>query len=347
MSARAALVALVFGAGCSRSKHVEPPPAADASAPVVQAKLAPVVATASFGETGLKKADHGSAVLHAASIAKPIVATAVMQVVEDGLVSLDDDVSRHLPFAVKHPKHGAPVTLRLLLRHRASIRDDYTRLQPLRRDQEANGLAIAGMSPFLRTWLGDERGWLPEAPGTTTKYSNVGFALAALVVEHVTKTPFAERCTEKIFAPLSMRATSWGEPRGPHELPHVRVADGGFEPKPQGMRLVYPSVDLWSSPVDLARFGRAILRGGEVDGARVLRAESVATMLDEELGWQTRTLGKHPVVGHEGEDGGASTGLFLDRTAHTGAVVLTNADAFASGDAQRAAALATLLEGLL
>ena len=347
MNARAAVVALVLGAGCSRSKRVDPPPAFDASAAPASPKLAPVVATASFGEEGLKKADHGSAVLLAASIAKPIVATAVMQVVEEGLVSLDDDVSKHLPFAVKHPKHGTPVTLRMLLRHRASIRDDYTRLQPLRRDPDANVLAVAAMSPFLRGWLGDESGWLPEAPGTTTKYSNVGFALAALVVEHVTKAPFAERCTQKIFAPLSMRATSWGEPRGPHELPHVRVADGGFEPKAQGMRPVYPSVDLWSSPVDLARFGRAILRGGEVDGARVLRADSVATMLDEELGWQARTLGKHAVVGHEGEDAGASTGFFLDRTAHTGAVVLTNADAFASGDAQRATALATLLEGLL
>jgi hypothetical protein len=72
-------------------------------------------------------------------------------------------------------------------------------------------------------------------------------------------------------------------------------------------------------------------------------------MLDEHepLAWQLRSIGGARVLGHEGEDRGASTGLFLDLSAGTAAVVLTNGDAFGSGDRARAEAVQTFLAELL
>ncbi|MCW5837824.1 MAG: serine hydrolase, partial [Labilithrix sp.] len=104
------------------------------------------------------------------------------------------------------------------------------------------------------------------------------------------------------------------------------------------------------------RFARAVLRGGELDGARILTKPSVDEMLRvqmpdaapaDALGWQVRRFGGRVVVGHEGEDAGASTGLYLDVGAGAGAVVLANGDAFQSGEADRAAALGDLVERLL
>jgi CubicO group peptidase (beta-lactamase class C family) len=117
---------------------------------------------------------------------------------------------------------------------------------------------------------------------------------------------------------------------------------------------VYPAVDLFATAGDLARFSRAILRDGELDGARILSAASVRAMLraetaaaDQAIGWQLRTIGGRPVIGHEGEDAGATTGLFLDLASGTGALVLANGDAFGSGDKVRAEAIQTMISGLL
>jgi CubicO group peptidase (beta-lactamase class C family) len=101
-----------------------------------------------------------------------------------------------------------------------------------------------------------------------------------------------------------------------------------------------------------------MLRDGELDGARVLNASSVRAMTTaidgdaaQALAWQLRTIGpaqtRLRVVGHEGEDAGATTALFIDRAAGTSVVVLANGDAFGSGDRARAAAIQSLLVDLL
>jgi hypothetical protein len=68
---------------------------------------------------------------------------------------------------------------------------------------------------------------------------------------------------------------------------------------------------------------------------------------EQGLAWQLRTLAGARVVGHEGEDDGASSALFLDLEAGTAAVVLANGDAFGSGDPARAAAIQSMLASLL
>src|SRR5690606_154784 len=117
-----------------------------------------------------------------------------------------------------------------------------------------------------------------------------GTALAALVVERVARRSFADVSTERVLRPLRMTSSSW-----------------------ERRRAVYPVVDLVSTAPDLARFGRAVLRGGELDGARILSERSVDEMLEGSLGWQETKIGKYALVGHEGEDARASTGLYLDR----------------------------------
>jgi CubicO group peptidase (beta-lactamase class C family) len=290
----------------------------------------------------------------AASIAKTILATCVMQLVEEGRLDLDVEISRYVGFTVRHPRWPDPITLRLLLTHRASIAD--------REGEIAAGREGHPLDAFLKGYLIEGRrpraaAFHPARPGTVAAYSNVGAALAALAVEHVGGESFAAWSTRRVFLPLRMTNTGWtAAPRDGvlFATPHA-ARDGGFTPLPQASHALYPVVDLRSSARDLARFARAILREGELDGTRILAPSSVRAMLrpaddaggDQALAWQLRELGGARVAGHEGEDRGATTALFLDPVAGTGAVVLGNGDAFSSGDRERTAAIEGLLADLL
>ncbi|MFA6032749.1 MAG: serine hydrolase domain-containing protein [Myxococcota bacterium] len=118
-----------------------------------------------------------------ASVSKTFIVTSVMQLAEAGKIGLDDNVNMHLPFAVDNPGFPAvPVTIRMLLTHKSSIRDNWDVL---------NALLVDGDSPialgdFLRGYLvpggayyDAAKNFYPTAPGAVHKYSNIGAALAA------------------------------------------------------------------------------------------------------------------------------------------------------------------------
>jgi CubicO group peptidase (beta-lactamase class C family) len=308
------LLAIAFALACS--KKTDDPLVVKANAAREQARV-PAIAYAWFTReaqtTGLVGEPKPSTFL-AASIAKTVIGTCVMQLAAEKKLSLDADVSQYVGFSVRHPRHPTVViTLRLLLSHVAALVDDFDTLQ-----------APGEMEPFLRAYLSLPSHWAKEAPGAKLRYSNVGSAVAALAVERIAGRSFAEESTARVFEPLRMKSTEWDR-----------------------RRAVYPVVDLQSSAADLSRFGRAILRGGELDGTRILAESAVDEMLRDSLGWQHTTIGVHALTGHEGEDKRASTGFYLDRGKGIGALALANGDAFASGNKQRAAAIADLLDALL
>ena len=288
----------------------------------------------------------------AASIAKTIIATCVMQLVEEKRLSLDVDASTYVGFPVRHPRRPGAITLRHLLTHTGALADH----------EETRAPGSIPLGDFLSAYFADAgaRGVFLDAPaGTTYAYSNVGPSLAALAVERVTGIRFSEHASKRVFEPLGMRATAFGRDRlpagTPVAMPHA-WRGGAFVRLSPPSHALYPVVDLFSTPRDLARFARAILRGGEVDGIRILSRESVEEMLrvqlpdaapDDALGWQVRTFEGRRVFGHEGEDAGASTGLYIDGRSGVAAVVLANGDAFQSGDEARARALGELVTELL
>lgn len=284
----------------------------------------------------------------AASIAKTIIATCVMQLVDEGRAELDADVGALVGFPVANPRHPGPITLAHLLTHTSSIVDREAELRARAEDAPLGAFLERYLAPGGRPRAG---AFADAAPGAKVAYSNVGAALAAFAVERAAGVPFREHAARRIFAPLGMRGAAWSGRDG--ALPHAST-DGGFAALPPPSHAVYPVVDLRASARNLARFARAILRGGELDGTRILSPRGVHVMLqaphaapDQALGWQVRVLGGASVVGHEGEDRGASTALFLDREAAVGAVVLANGDAFQSDDPARSAAIGDLVVALL
>lgn len=285
-------------------------------------------------------------IFEAASIAKTVIAVSVMQLVEQKKLDLDADVSTYAGFPVKPPSAKTPVTLRHVLSHRGSIVDHVDQLQDAREK--------ATLGDFLKKYLAQEDAYASTAPGAKVLYSNVGAALAAYAVERASGESFDEYSTKHVFAPLKMSSTGWTakHPSFVVAVPH-QYANGSFTALPQASHAIYPVVDLRSTTSDLGRFARAILRDGELDGARILEAKSVETMLaptddakEEALGWQLRKIAGRRVAGHEGEDAGATTGMYLDRNAGVAAIVLANGDAFTSGDDARTKAIQDLFAAL-
>ena len=116
-------------------------------------------------------------VFQVGSISKTIVATAVMQMVEAGLVRLDEDVNAYLPFSVRNARFAeSPITVRMLLTHTSSIRDNPSLLGSLNR-------VDIPLSVFLQDYLVPGRRYASDsyhsnAPGTAFSYTNVGATLA-------------------------------------------------------------------------------------------------------------------------------------------------------------------------
>jgi len=277
-------------------------------------------------------------VFQVGSISKTIVATAVLQTTEAGLVRLDDDVNAYLPFAVRNPHHPQdPITVRMLLTHTASIRDDPEVLGSLNR-------VDIPLSTFLRDYLVPGRryasnSYFSAAPGTAWSYTNVGASLAAHVVERVSGQSFEDYATERILRPLGIDVASWrsGPIAGvPNAVPHVDYR----AVNPDEYPIVYPGGALRTSAPLLARFLLMFMAGGTHHGAPIVSSSSVAEMArvqfpsvapNQGLIWYTDRgiRDGRPAASRLGHTGGLTGigGLMFFRPADgTGVILLVNGD---------------------
>ena len=152
-----------------------------------------IVYNKSFGYKDLESKaplcnDH---LMRIASISKSFTATAFMQLVEQGKVSLDDDVSELIGFRIRNPRFpDTPITLKMLLSHTASLRD------------KGGYGTLDRLNPAIN---GDCAGaYLEYEPGTNYRYSNLGLNLAGSILEKVTGVRFDEYVKKQILDPLGL-----------------------------------------------------------------------------------------------------------------------------------------------
>jgi len=279
--------------------------------------------------TGLADIDAQRAVtaddpVRIASISKLVLAIGAMRLVEDGTLDLDADVSDALGWRLRHPQHpDVPITLRLLLSHRAGLTD-------------AAGYWQVPLGDEFRTLLDDPRAWDAEhAPGTYFRYANVGFPLVAAAMEHATGERFDLLMRRLVLGPLGIAGCyNWDACDDTTAARAVVLYDGGRTPvrddhhgrKPACN--VTPARDgrcdlsLWRAGVNggtfspqgglrisangLARIGRLLLGDGEVDGVRLLKPASVQTLLAP--AW---TLAPGNGIGHEEDTGDGQAKAFF------------------------------------
>jgi CubicO group peptidase (beta-lactamase class C family) len=314
-------------------------------------------------------------VTNIASISKTFTNAAVLQLRDRGLLALDDDVSQHLPFPVRHPAFpDAAITIRQLLTHTSGIEDG---------EAYDNSYACGDPAVELADWIRgyfepggqfySEDNFLATGPGEAYSYSNVGYGLLGYLVEAVAGESFSDYTRANIFEPLGMNHTGWYisdiDP-GKAAVPYARVEAGdtldnilfaerngeaieasAFVPFCPYSFYNIPDGLVRTSVGQLARYLIAHMRGGEIDGHRVLATSTVDEMLSSQidagmiesegvlqgLAWRQQTFDAGQVWGHSGGDPGVRTQMMFNPETGRGVIVFAN----------RAARVGSILDRLL
>jgi CubicO group peptidase (beta-lactamase class C family) len=274
-----------------------------------------------------------------ASVSKTVTATAIMQLYEQGKFGLDDDVNDYLPYRISIPASpDLPITFRQLLTHTSSIADNWSTIDSLLTKGEDSPLALADFTRGYLTpdgpYYNKDANFESGEPGTVSSYSNMGAVLLGYLVEVISGVPFDQYCRDHILAPLGMTATTWrlaGIDRSRLAMPY-RTRRSRFSAIGQYGEPDYPDGMLRTSVVELARFMIAYLQGGSLNGATILKPNTIAQMLTPQTGldpsqgliWFRDDYGDREVWGHDGSDIGAGAEIWFDPKTKTGVILMTN-----------------------
>jgi CubicO group peptidase (beta-lactamase class C family) len=221
------------------------------------------------------------------STSKLFTWVSVMQLVEQGRLDLDADVNTYLETFKIRDTFDQPITLRHILTHTPGFEDG------------ALGYLILddpeGIMP-LRDSMARYQPARVNPPGKQTAYSNYATSLAGLIVENVSGMPFAEYVRQNILAPLGMQNSTFVEPLPEGLAENMAVSysveAGRFVEKPFEIISNFgPAGALSATATDMVRFGQSILNGGELDGQRIIGADTLDLMLTRAFSHDDRLMG--------------------------------------------------------
>jgi CubicO group peptidase (beta-lactamase class C family) len=292
-----------------------------------------VVYRKAFGHVSLqpeKKPLSVEAIYDLASLTKPIAtATSVWILVEQGKLSLSDKVARHWPAFAANKKDA--VTIEQLLLHTSGLTAD----NPVGDYKDGKSKALERIAELS----------LDAEPGRRFRYSDVGYIVLGQIVERISGESIDVFARKRIFEPLKMTSTGYK----PSETLKDRCAptaqrSGAWligevhDPRAALLDGVAGHAGLFGSADNLARFSRMLLRGGELDGQRILAASTVRRFTEphavpggqRSLGWDVDTaysaergdlFPRGKGFGHTGFTG---TSIWIDTPSQTAIIILTN-----------------------
>ena len=255
------------------------------------------------------------------SISKSFTAVAMMQLVERGIIGLDEPVQKYLPEIVQlaDPPAGAPpITFRMLASHTAG----------LAREPQLEGAASGSIYRWEEKILESipTTGFLTPPPLTEYSYSNIGFGILGLALSRAAGVAFTDLVTTQIINPLGMTSSTFildtpemwarmsvGYARN-RETGEVSAEQASREHFGRGYKV--PNGGVYSTVGDLAKFAAAIMG---VSAVQILSADSRAEMLTPQppaatygLGLRVEQVGGAKVIGHGGSVAGYNASLVFD-----------------------------------
>ncbi len=280
--------------------------------------------------------DPAKTLFRTGSTGKLFTWTAVMQLVEEGLIDLETDINEYLDFEIPDQLYGhgssvtpGPITMAHLLTHTAGFEESVEDLFVL----------SAEKMPTLEKYL---KNFVPARvfpPGEIMAYSNYGAALAGYIVERISGITFAEYVDLNIYEPLGMKRSSFHQP-----LPDNLASDmangynffmgqyhtGSFE-----YIGALPAGSMSSTAEDMASFMIAHLQDGSFEGNRILQEATARDMHKQQLthhpmvdgmtyGFIEEAINGRRVIGHGGNTFLFATGCYLLPTENVGLFVSYN-----------------------
>jgi len=254
-----------------------------------------VIATETAGSADIASAKpmQADTLFWIASQSKPITAAALMMLVDERKVKLDDPVEDYLPefrgqmvaverdqdhVLLRRPKH--PITVKNILTHTSGLPFSSALEGPLDRFPLVARVKSYAMMP------------LDFEPDTKFQYSNAGINTAARIIEVLASMPFEQFLGERLFRPLDMKDTtfwpsedqvarlakSYKATADKHGLEETTIDQLHYPLTERNERFPMPAGGLFSTAHDIACFYRMLLNGGALDGKRYLSEEAVKTM---------------------------------------------------------------------
>jgi len=239
------------------------------------------------------------------SMTKPVTGVAMMQLYEQGKFKLDDPLAKHLPeFANVRVYAGSdsagaprlespsrPITVADITRHTAGFVTNPGDTGVARIFRAADPLARTNTITQFAQRLANVP--LAYSPGTRWGYG-ISVDVQAALVERLSGQPYGEYVRQHILDPLGMRETRWFVPESDRArfAAMYRRADSGITRVPDSLAksyntnrwpLIQGASGLTSTLDDYLRFARMLLSGGELDGKRILRPETVRLMATNHL----------------------------------------------------------------
>jgi CubicO group peptidase (beta-lactamase class C family) len=266
----------------------------------------------------------------AASISKPVAATAALALVDQGVLNLDRPVNEQLT-SWKVPPHqfGQDVTLRHLLTHTAGLtvhgfpgyRSDGplpTLVQVLNGEAPANTAAVR----------------VDQQPGSAWRYSGGGITVAQLLMADAAGEDFPALMDRLVLTPLGMANSTYSQPLPEARSGAVAVAHDSKGQAVAGRYHIYPEMaaaGLWTTPTDLAKWAVAVSSALKGEAGGPIRPETAVAMLtpgkgDWGLGVGVNGEGEGLRFSHSGANEGFRTILIAHPRQGQGVVIMTNSD---------------------
>jgi len=280
-------------------------------------------------EHGKREPVTENTLFQAASISKPMFALAVMRLVEDGKLNLDEDVNRYLT-SWKVPPNGSwqpRITLRQILSHSAGLTvhgfPGYRTTEKLPSLIDIlNGSAPAN-TPRIEVNI---------LPGLQARYSGGGTTLAGQAVVDVLGKPFAQIMREVLLDPVGMKHSTFDQPLPAKWAKSAATAHPSKNQPLPGKWHVYPELapdGLWTTPSDLARAGIELQLALKGEAKSLLSAPTAMEMLTpviETVGIGFMLDGKDKSIrfGHGGANEGFLSQMTMYKELGMGAVVMIN-----------------------
>ena len=268
----------------------------------------------------------------AGSISKSVNAMVAMKKVEQGKISLDENINDKLT-SWKLPDNEfttkKKVTLRNLLSHTAGTTvhgfPGYAVTEKVPSLQQVLDGASPANTAAVRVDL---------EPGTRFRYSGGGTTIAQLAIMDIEKKPYPEIARETVLAPLKMTNSTYSQPLPDDWRKKAATGYRSNGSEVEGKIHVYPEMaaaGLWTTPTDLAKFAIEMQLSLAGRSNKVLTKESVKTMTssfmeDVGLGFFIEKHGDSFYFGHGGADEGFRAELLVNKDKGYGAVVMANSD---------------------
>jgi len=250
--------------------------------------------TVGYADVAAKKSMEPDSLFWIASMSKPITVAALMMLVDEGKVKVDDPVEKYLPefkgqmvitehdenhILLRKPKH--PILVRNILSHTSGL--------SFKSPIEHPTLDLFPLATRVRSYASYP---LMFEPDSKYQYSNEGINTAGRIIEVVSGQKYEDFLKNRLFKPLGMKDTtfwpnweqiarlakSYKGTKDKSNIEEVQVDQLKYPLDDPQSRFPIPAGGLFSTAEDIGRFGQMLLRGGEYDGKRYLSEVAVKQM---------------------------------------------------------------------